>query len=110
LGNALMGMGRVQIRLLGKEELDSGSVVAAAAAAAAALEEVEKGTKDETDMVEIVDGHDESGSVEQTPDLFDGRTLRLPGWYPSPSRDKLELSNPTSLLSISVWSKYLSKL
>ncbi len=110
MGNALMGMGRVQVRLLGKEELDSGSVVDAAAAAAAALEEVEKGTKDETDMVEIVDGHDESGSVEQTPDLLDGRTLRLPGWYPSPSRDKLELSNPTSLLSISVWSKYLSKL
>ncbi len=107
MGNALMGMGRVQIRLLGKEELDSGSVVVAAAAAAA-LEEVEKGTKDETDMVEIVDGHDESGSVEQTPDLFDGRTLRLPGWYASPSRDKL--SNPNSLLSISVWSKYLSKL
>jgi hypothetical protein len=45
--------------------------------------------------------------------LQDDRKLRLPvaARYPSPSLDKLELSNPTSLLSISVCcSNNLSKL
>jgi hypothetical protein len=102
------------------ELLDTSGVVVVVAAFAE--EEVAGRTRDEVThddkLVEIEDGHEViSGSAAaQMSDadlLQDDRKQRLPvaARYPSPSLDKLELSNPTSLLSISVCcSNNLSKL